>query len=128
VRNCPVHSDWNVHDPYSGRTKRVPRLPVSLAGLLSLDRADDVTGNVDVVSVHRAAVAQSDRQWVKAHDFRRRAMTEAWKLGLPKAAVAFGCNPMTMRAHSIALDETAVSDEVLTAIAGTVRAPTTSIP
>ena len=57
-------------------------------------------------------------------------MTEAWKLGIPleKAAVAFGCNPMTMRAHYIALDETAVADEVLTAIAGTMRAPTTPAP
>ncbi|MDY3555049.1 hypothetical protein R5W24_004183 [Gemmata sp. JC717] len=74
--------------------------------------------------------AHPDRQRVKAHDFRRRAMTEAWKLGIPleKAAVAFGCNPMTMRAHYIALDETAVADEVLTAIAGTMRAPTVPAP
>ena len=50
-------------------------------------------------------------------------MTEAWRLGIPleKAAVAFGCNPTTMRAHYIALDETAVSDEVLAAIAQVVR-------
>jgi hypothetical protein len=59
-------------------------------------------------------------------DFRRRAMTEAWKLGIPleKAAVAFVCGPNTIRAHYIALDETAVADEVLTAIAGTMRAAT----
>jgi hypothetical protein len=73
--------------------------------------------------------AHPDRQRIKAHDFRRRAMTEAWKLGIPleKAAVAFGCNPNTMRAHYITLDETAVSDEVLNAIAGMMR-PTTSSP
>jgi site-specific recombinase XerC len=74
--------------------------------------------------------AHPDRQRVKAHDFRRRAMTEAWKLGIPleKAAVAFGCNPNTMRAHYIALDETAVADEVLTAIAGTMRVATAPTP
>ncbi len=57
-------------------------------------------------------------------------MAEARKLGIPleKAAVAFGCNPMTMRAHYIALDETAVADEVLTAIAGTTRVPTVPAP
>jgi hypothetical protein len=37
-------------------------------------------------------------------------------------------NPTTMRAHYIALDETAVADEVLTAIAGTMRAATTPPP
>jgi hypothetical protein len=73
--------------------------------------------------------AHPERQRIKAHDFRRRAMTEAWKLGIPleKAAVAFGCNPTTMRAHYIALDETAVADEVLNAIAGMMR-PTASSP
>jgi site-specific recombinase XerD len=67
--------------------------------------------------------AHPDRQRIKAHDFRRRAMTEAWKLGIPleKAAVAFGCNPNTMRTHYIAMDETAVADEVLNAIAEKVR-------
>jgi integrase len=62
-------------------------------------------------------------QRFSAHAFRKRAITEAWKLGIPleKAAVAFGCNPNTMRAHYIAMDETAVADEVLNAIAETVR-------
>src|SRR5262249_48060560 len=34
-----------------------------------------------------------------AHAFRKRAMTEAWRLDIPleKAAIAFGCNPNTMR-------------------------------
>jgi integrase len=74
--------------------------------------------------------ANPNRQRIKAHDFRRRAMTEAWKLGisLEKAAVAFGCNPATMRAHYISLDETAIADEVLTAIAGTMTAPAPPTP
>jgi hypothetical protein len=58
-----------------------------------------------------------------AHAFRKRAMTEAWRLdiSLDKAAVAFGCNPSTMRAHYIAMEETAVADEVLSTIAGAVK-------
>ena len=58
-----------------------------------------------------------------AHAFRKRAMTEAWRLGISpeKAAIAFGCNVKTMMAHYIAMDEVATSDEVLNAIAGTVR-------
>jgi integrase len=58
-----------------------------------------------------------------AHSFRKKAMTEAWRLGIPmeKAAVAFGCNPTTMRAHYIAMDETAIADEVLTAVAKVVE-------
>ena len=67
--------------------------------------------------------AHSDRRRIKAHDFRRKAMTEAWKLDIPmeKAAIAFGCNPNTMRQHYIALDETKISDEVLGAIAEKMR-------
>ena len=51
-------------------------------------------------------------------------MTEAWKLGIPleKAAIAFGCNPTTMRQHYIALNETEVADEVLQAIAKSMQA------
>lgn len=58
-----------------------------------------------------------------AHSFRKKAMTEAWRLGIPleKAAVTFGCNPTTMRAHYIAMDETAIADEVLTAVARVVE-------
>ena len=50
-------------------------------------------------------------------------MIEAWRHGIPldKAAIAFGCNVTTMRAHYLALDETAVSDEVLNAVAGRLR-------
>lgn len=68
--------------------------------------------------------AHPERRRIKAHDFRRRAMTEAWKLGIPleKAAIAFGCNPNTMRAHYIALDETEVADEVLRAVAEKMQA------
>jgi len=50
-----------------------------------------------------------------AHDFRRKAMTAAYRAGVPldKASVAFGCNPNTMRAFYLTLDETEISDEVL---------------
>jgi integrase len=58
-----------------------------------------------------------------AHAFRKRAMTEAWRLDIPleKAAVAFGCNPNTMRTHYIAMDELAIADEVLKTIAQVVQ-------
>lgn len=52
---------------------------------------------------------------------------EAWHPA-GEGGVAFGCNPNTMRAHDIALDETAVADEVPTAIAGTMRAATVPTP
>ncbi len=58
-----------------------------------------------------------------AHAFRKRAMTEAWRLGIhpEKAAIAFGCNVRTMMAHYVAMDETATADEVLNAIAKVVQ-------
>jgi integrase len=50
-----------------------------------------------------------------AHDFRRKAMTAAYRAGVPldRASVAFGCNPNTMRTFYLTLDETAIADEVL---------------
>jgi predicted phage-related endonuclease len=33
-------------------------------------------------------------------------------IGESDAAIAFGCNPSTMREHYLALDETAIADEV----------------
>lgn len=50
-----------------------------------------------------------------AHDFRRQAMTAAYQAGvsLDRASTAFGCNPNTMRAFYLSLDETAIADEVL---------------
>jgi site-specific recombinase XerD len=54
-----------------------------------------------------------------AHAFRKRAMTKAWQLGIrpEEAALAFGCNPKTMMAHYVAMDEQATSDAVLQAVA-----------
>ena len=45
-------------------------------------------------------------------------MSRARKASIPidDAAVAFGCNPETMRRHYIAIDETEVSDSVMAAI------------
>ncbi len=52
---------------------------------------------------------------ISAHDFRRKAMTAAYRAGAPldHARVACGCNPNTMRAFYLTLDETEIADEVL---------------
>ena len=51
----------------------------------------------------------------KLHNFRGTAMSRARMAGVSydDAAVAFGCNPQTMREHYIALDEVAISDRVM---------------
>ena len=51
----------------------------------------------------------------KLHNFRGTAMSKALEAGVSyeHAAVAFGCNPATMRQHYIALDEVAISDRVM---------------
>jgi len=51
----------------------------------------------------------------KLHNDRGTAMSRAKSAGVAyaAAAIAFGCNPETMRKHSIALDETAVADAVM---------------
>jgi integrase len=61
-----------------------------------------------------------DEPHFKAHDFRRKAMTEAYLtgVGLDRVSVAFGCHPETMRKHYLALDETEIADDVLRKIQG----------
>ncbi len=56
----------------------------------------------------------------KLHNFRGTAMSKALEAGVSyeQAAVAFGCNPATMRQHYIALDEVAISDGVMDKIQG----------
>jgi integrase len=51
----------------------------------------------------------------KLHNFRGTAMSRARMAGVSydDAAVAFGCNPQTMRQHYIALDEVEISDRVM---------------
>jgi hypothetical protein len=51
----------------------------------------------------------------KLHNFRGTAMSQARMAGVSfdDAAVAFGCNPETMRRHYIALDEVAITDRVM---------------
>ena len=51
----------------------------------------------------------------KLHNFRATAMSRARMAGVTydDAAVAFGCNPQTMRQHYIALDEVEISDRVM---------------
>jgi integrase len=54
----------------------------------------------------------------KLHNLRGTAMTRAKEAGISyeDAAVAFGCNPDTMRKHYVALDETLIADRVMEAI------------
>ena len=53
------------------------------------------------------------------HSFRKKAMKETWRMGIgaDRAAIAFGCSVRTMMTHYVSLDETAISDDVLLAIA-----------
>ena len=50
----------------------------------------------------------------KLHNFRATAMSKARMAGIAEsdAAIAFGCNPATMRQHYLALDEPAIADKV----------------
>ena len=50
----------------------------------------------------------------KLHSLRATAMSQARMAGVPEgdAAVAFGCNPETMRKHYLNLDEVAIADQV----------------
>lgn len=56
----------------------------------------------------------TDAKPFKLHNYRGSAMSKARTLGVPydDAAIAFGCNPETMRKHYIATDEQAISDSV----------------
>ena len=56
----------------------------------------------------------------KLHNFRGMAITNAKRLGVSfeEAAVAFGCDPETMRQHYLALDEVAITDRVMAEIQG----------
>lgn len=56
----------------------------------------------------------------KLHNFRGTAMSRARMAGVSydDAAIAFGCNPQTMRQHYIALEETEISDRVMDKIQG----------
>lgn len=56
----------------------------------------------------------TDAKRFKLHNYRGSAMSKARTLGVPydNAAIAFGCNPETMRKHYVATDEQAISDSV----------------
>jgi integrase len=62
-----------------------------------------------------------ERLKFKLHNLRGAAMTRAWMAGIKveDAAIAFGCDPETMREHYLALDEQAIADRVLGRISGT---------
>ena len=59
--------------------------------------------------------AHPEVQRFKLHNFRGTAMSRARTAGVSydDAAIAFGCNPQTMRQHYIALEETEISDRVM---------------
>lgn len=54
----------------------------------------------------------------KLHNLRGTAMSRARRAGISidDAAIAFGCNPDTMRKHYVAIDEESVADSVMAAI------------
>jgi integrase len=56
----------------------------------------------------------------KLHNLRGAAMTRAWLAGVrvEDAAIAFACDPETMRQHYLALDEQVIADRVLGQING----------
>ena len=56
-----------------------------------------------------------EAQRFKLHNFRGTAMSKAKMAGVSyeDAAIAFGCNPNTMREHYLALEEIAISDRVM---------------
>jgi integrase len=57
----------------------------------------------------------------KLHNFRGTAMSRARMAGVAEsdAAIAFGCNPATMRQHYLALDEATIADKVFEKMQGT---------
>jgi integrase len=57
---------------------------------------------------------KSEAKKFKLHNFRGTAMSKARMAGVDEAdaAIAFGCNPVTMRQHYLALDEARIADDV----------------
>jgi len=62
--------------------------------------------------------ATTEAKRFKLHNFRGTAMSRARMAGITEddAAIAFGCNPSTMRQHYLELDKVAVADDVFTRI------------
>ncbi len=65
------------------------------------------------------ASANPDKPRITSHMLRKRAFTAAWEAGIDarKAAIAIGCNPDTMMKHYVKMDEEAVTNEVMDALA-----------
>jgi hypothetical protein len=61
----------------------------------------------------------------KLHNFRVTAMSKARmaRIADSDAAVAFGCNPQTMRDHYHALDEVEIADDVFSRMQGGIEGP-----
>jgi|GEM_PF-2956224 hypothetical protein len=69
----------------------------------------------------RAYLDTSEAAPFKLHNFRGTAMSKARmaRTADSDAAIAFGCNPTTMRQHYHALDEVAIADDVFSRMAAT---------
>ena len=63
----------------------------------------------------------SEAERFKLHNFRGTAMSKARmaRIADSDAAIAFGCNPATMRQHYHALDEAEIADDVFSRMQGT---------
>lgn len=63
--------------------------------------------------------AHPDKSRITSHMLRKRAFTAAWEAGIDprRAAIAIGCNPDTMMKHYVRMDEEAVTNEVMGALA-----------
>jgi hypothetical protein len=59
----------------------------------------------------------------RLHNLRGTAMSRARMAGVAEsdAAIAFGCNPQTMRGHYLALDEAKIADDVFTKMQAEVK-------
>ena len=68
--------------------------------------------------------ANPDAKWFKLHNYRGTAMSRARMAGVSfdDAAVAFGCDPNTMRKHYIALEEQDIADRVMDKIQNETKA------
>lgn len=121
-----------------GRKQRAPMLPAALFKELkrvagptyAFERfADELKEHSDAYRVKeykplrlmrwlqrqaRTYFETTDAKRFKLHNYRGSAMSKARLLGVPydDAAIAFGCNPETMRKHYVATDEQAISDSV----------------
>jgi hypothetical protein len=61
-----------------------------------------------------------DRPRITSHQFRKKAFTDAYRAGVPldAAAIAFGCDPTTIRGHYLGVSEAEIADSVFAKLDG----------